>query len=272
MKSGVSHLPGDRHGERVFGDLSVRENFSARSPAVDITAGFVRRGSGEKQAKAAADQFAVKTPGPETPIRSLWGGNQKKLVLASVLAMKPRVLLVNEPTQGVDVGARAGVAVLEGDRVVEDNITAAVLKSTSHREKAHKKASRLLTWAAGNTAPLVMVLAAILLLTAVGGAFNPFYVSPRNLMGMATLIATLAMVAYGQQTLLLVGGGSCGAAAGIRPVSPGHRPCRPRPWLAPRGGTGGGHQPGENPADRLCGMLVSGRPRGHHHDVTGGGR
>lgn len=246
MRSGVSYLPGDRHAEGIFGDLSVRENFSARSPADDIVAGFVRRSAEERRAKAAVSQFAVKTPGLETPIRSLSGGNQQKLVLASVLATKPRVLLVDEPTQGVDVGARAeiykvlrevarsGVAiivvssdahevaglsdrvaifsrgriveVLEGDKVVEDNITAAVLKSTSHREKAHKKASALLSWAAGNTAPLVMVLGAILLLTAVVAAFNPFYVSPRNLMGMATLIATLALVAYGQQTLLLVGG------------------------------------------------------------------
>jgi ribose transport system ATP-binding protein len=246
MRSGVSYLPGDRHAEGIFGDLTVRENFSSRSPSDDIVAGFVRRSSEERRAKAAVDQFAVKTPSLETPIRSLSGGNQQKLVLASVLAMKPRVLLVDEPTQGVDVGARAeiykvlrevarsGVAiivvssdanevaglsdrvaifsrgriveVLEGDKVVEDNITAAVLKSTSHREKAHKKASALLSWAAGNTAPLVMVLGAILLLTAIVGAFNPFYVSPRNLMGMATLIATLAMVSYGQQTLLLVGG------------------------------------------------------------------
>jgi ribose transport system ATP-binding protein len=246
VKCGVSYLPGDRHAEGIFGDLSVRENFSARSPADDIVAGFVRRGSEEKRARGAVDQFAVKTPGLETPIRSLSGGNQQKLVLASVLAMKPRVLLVDEPTQGVDVGARAeiykvlrdvarsGVAiivvssdanevaglsdrvaifsrgriveVLEGAKVVEDNITAAVLKSTSHREKAHKKAGALLTWAACSTAPLVMVLGAILLLTAVVGYFNPFYVSPRNLMGMATLIATLALVSYGQQTLLLVGG------------------------------------------------------------------
>lgn len=246
LKSGVSYLPGDRHAEGIFGDLSVRENFSSRSPGKDIVAGFVRRGSEEKRAQQAVAQFAVKTPTLETPIRSLSGGNQQKLVLASVLASNPRVLLVDEPTQGVDVGARAeiyktlrevarsGVAIivvssdaqevaglsdrvaifsrgkivemLEGARVVEDNITAAVLKSTSHREKAHKKAGRLLSWAAGNTAPLLMVLGAILLLSAVVSAFNPFYISPRNLMGMATLIATLAMVAYGQQALLLVGG------------------------------------------------------------------
>lgn len=246
MRSGVSYLPGDRHAEGIFGDLSVRENFSSRSPAMDIVAGFVRRGAEERRASQAVDQFAVKTPTLETPIRSLSGGNQQKLVLASVLATKPRVLLVDEPTQGVDVGARAeiykvlrevarsGVAVivvssdaqevaglsdrvaifsrgkvvqvLEGTTVSEDNITAAVLKSTSHREKAHKKSGALLNWAAGNTAPLVMVGIAIFVLGAIVALYNPFYVSGRNLMGMATLIATLSMVAYGQQTLLLVGG------------------------------------------------------------------
>jgi ribose transport system ATP-binding protein len=246
MRSGVTYLPGDRHSEGIFADLTVRENFSSRSPAADIVAGFVRRSSEEQRARAAVAQFAVKTPTIDTPIRSLSGGNQQKLVLASVLATHPKVLLVDEPTQGVDVGARAeiyktlrevadsGVAiivvssdaqevaglsdrvaifsrgriveVLSGASVIEDNITAAVLKSTSHREKAHKTVSPLLTWAAGNTAPLIMVLAAILILGGAVALYNPFYISPRNLSGMATLIATLAMVAYGQQTLLLVGG------------------------------------------------------------------
>jgi ribose transport system ATP-binding protein len=246
MASGVSYLPGDRHGEGIFAELTVRENFSSRSPSADIVAGFVRRRSEERRAQNAVDKFAVKTPNIDTPIRSLSGGNQQKLVLASVLATNPKVLLVDEPTQGVDVGARAeiyknlrevadsGVAiivvssdaqevaglsdrvaifsrghiveVLSGGDVAEENITAAVLKSTSHREKSHKKAGALLTWASGNTAPLIMVLAAILILGAAVAIYNPFYVSPRNLVGMSVLIATLAIVAYGQQTLLLVGG------------------------------------------------------------------
>jgi ribose transport system ATP-binding protein len=246
VRSGVSYLPGDRHREGIFADLTVRENFSARSPSADIVAGFVRRSSEDARAEQAVDQFAIKTPDIETPVRSLSGGNQQKLVLSSVLATKPKILLVNEPTQGVDVGARAeiyktlrevaksGVAVivvssdaqevaglsdrvaifsrghivqmLAGAEVTEDNITGAVLKSTSHREKTHKKANALLSWAAGNSAPLVMVLSAILLLGAAVTYYNPFYISPRNLMGMAVLISTLAIVAYGQQVLLLVGG------------------------------------------------------------------
>jgi ribose transport system ATP-binding protein len=246
MGSGITYLSGDRHHEGIFADLTVRENFSSRSIAQDLVAGIVRKSSEQRRTKKAVDLFAVKTPTIETTIKSLSGGNQQKLILSSVLATNPKVLLVDEPTQGVDVGARAeiykvlrnvaekGVAILlvssdaqevaglservaifsrgrivetlGGDAVAEDNITSAVLKSTSIREKAHKLVSPVLKWASGNIAPLVMVLAAILLLGAAAFFYNPFYASGRNIMGIATLAATMALVAYGQQTLLLVGG------------------------------------------------------------------
>ncbi|SCB47447.1 ATP-binding cassette domain-containing protein [Rhizobium multihospitium] len=246
MNAGVSYLPGDRHREGIFAELSVRENFSARSPAADIIGGVVNLGSEESRARQAVHRFAVKTPSIETPIRSLSGGNQQKVVLASVLASNPSVLLVDEPTQGVDVGARAeiykilrdtaakGVAIivvssdaqevaglsdrvaifsrgqivktLTGDNVSEDNITSAVLKSTTQRDKVHRQANAFWKWAAGDAAPLVMVAAAILILGTAAAFWNPFYISPRSLSGMMTLVATLALVAYGQQLLMLVGG------------------------------------------------------------------
>lgn len=246
MDSGITFLSGDRHHEGIFADLTVRENFSSRSIAQDLVAGFVRGSSEQRRTHQAVNMFAVKTPTIETPIKSLSGGNQQKLILSSVLATNPKVLLVDEPTQGVDVGARAeiykvlrevaekGVAILlvssdaqevaglsdrvaifsrghivetlQGADVTEDNITSAVLKSTSIREKAHKAVSPLLKWASGNVAPLVMVLAAILMLGLAASLYNPFYASARNIMGIATFAATMAMVAYGQQTLLLVGG------------------------------------------------------------------
>ncbi|MGO4567059.1 ATP-binding cassette domain-containing protein [Rhizobium sp. 2YAF20] len=246
MGAGVSYLPGDRHREGIFADLTVRENFSSRSPAADLIGGFVSPGSEQRRSRDAVKRFAVKTPGIETPIRSLSGGNQQKVVLASVLATNPSVLLVDEPTQGVDVGARAeiykvlrdtaakGVAVivvssdaqevaglsdrvaifsrgqvvetLSGEKVTEDHITAAVLKSTSQREKAYHQSSPIWKWAAGDAAPLAMVAAAILILGVTAAFWNPFYISPRSLAGMMTLVATLALVAYGQQLLMLVGG------------------------------------------------------------------
>lgn len=243
---GIAYLPGDRHREGIFPELTVRENFSIRSIAADASAGLISGRGEARRTRDAIKQFAVKTPGGETPIQSLSGGNQQKVVLSSVLASKPKVLLVDEPTQGVDVGARAeiykilretarqGVAVvvvssdaqevaglsdhvaifsrghvvdiLSDDKVTEDNITSSVLKSTGQRDKHHKNVAAFWRWAAGHSAPLIMVAAAILLLATVAGLWNPFYVSPRSLTGMMTLAATLALVGYGQQLLMLVGG------------------------------------------------------------------
>ena len=245
-KIGISYLPGDRHREGIFPELSVRENFSIRSIQDDSFFGLVSHSSEGQRTSKAIQQFSVKTPNGETPIQSLSGGNQQKVVLSSVLAMKPKVLLVDEPTQGVDVGARAeiykvirdaaraGVAVilvssdqqevaglsdnvaifsrgrvvemLSDDRVTEDNITSAVLKSTQQRDKNDRSIGAFWKWAAGNTAPLIMVAIAIILLGAVAGAWNPFYLSTRSLSNMMTLAATLAFVAYGQQFLMLVSG------------------------------------------------------------------
>lgn len=243
---GINYLPGDRHREGIFPELSVRENFSIRSLKADTAGGLLGARSEQRRTREAINQFAVKTPSGETPIQSLSGGNQQKVVLSSVLAANPRVLLVDEPTQGVDVGARAeiyriiretarqGVAVivvssdaqevaglsdhvaifsrgkvvelLSGEDVTEDNITASVLKSTGTRDKHHKNVGGLWKWAAGNTAPLIMVAAAIVILGAAAGIYNPFYLSPRSLSGMMTFAATLALVAYGQQMLMMVSG------------------------------------------------------------------
>ncbi|WP_028223100.1 ATP-binding cassette domain-containing protein [Paraburkholderia oxyphila] len=244
--AGIRYLPGDRHREGIFGELSVRENFSIRSLPFDAIKGWVNPRSEARRARDAVTRFAVKTPSIDTPIRSLSGGNQQKLVLASVLASHPKVLLVDEPTQGVDIGARmeiykvlreaaaAGTAVIVVssdahevaglcDRVLifsrghvvkelgenavsENNITQAVLTATTEREKGASTISGLWKWAAGDWAPLVMLAVAVCALGLYAAHVNPAYLSARNLSGMLALVATLAIVAYGQQTLMLVGG------------------------------------------------------------------
>lgn len=246
-QAGIRYLTGDRHREGIFAELSVRENFAVRSLGEDLFSGFLSARRENSRTTAAVKNFTVKTPTIETPIRSLSGGNQQKLVLASVLASKPKVLLVDEPTQGVDIGARmeiyktlrdvanSGVTVivvssdaqevaglcdrvaifsrghivkqLSGSEVVEANITSAVLTSTTTRARDEKQGVGLFwKWAAGDWAPLIMLGVAILGLGIFASNANEFYLSERNLSGMLALVATLAIVAFGQQLLMLVGG------------------------------------------------------------------
>jgi ribose transport system ATP-binding protein len=246
IRNGIAYLPGDRHREGIFADLSVRENFSIRSTYSDVVGGIVDPRRETRRVEAAIDAFAVKTPAISVPIASLSGGNQQKVVLSSVLATQPSVLLVDEPTQGVDVGARMeiyrslreiaekGVAiialssdaseiaglcdrvaifsrgqvahVISGDQVSENAILSSALKSTLVRDKSGRAVHGFWKWAAGNAAPLAMLTLAIALMGVVAAGYNPFYLSTRNISGMMVLAATLALVAYGQQLLILVGG------------------------------------------------------------------
>jgi ribose transport system ATP-binding protein len=244
--AGIQYLPGDRHREGIFADLSVRENFSIRCLKLDALAGFISQAAEARRARQVVAAFGVKTPSTETPIRSLSGGNQQKLVLSSVLASNPSVLLVDEPTQGVDIGARSeiykilrhaaaqGAAVivvssdahevagicdrvlifsrgkvvneLSRDDVTENNITSAVLTATTQRDQVSQGVARIWKWASGNSAPLVILAFGVCALGLYTAQVNPTYLSTRNLSGMLALVATLALASYGQQAVMLVGG------------------------------------------------------------------
>jgi ribose transport system ATP-binding protein len=98
-------VPEDR-ADAVFASMTVRENFSA--PSMRRYARIlVNRRREKAEAKAALDEFGVRAASYEMPISLLSGGNQQKVVLARWLNRRPRLLLLDEPTQGVDVGARA---------------------------------------------------------------------------------------------------------------------------------------------------------------------
>jgi len=132
--AGVQYLSGARHREGMLSELSVRENFSLRSLAVDSFAGFVSSSRELNRASEAIRDFAVKTPTAETQIGSLSGGNQQKLLIAGVLASKPKILLVDEPTQGVDVGAR--IFIYQTLRRVADDGAAILVVSSDAAEIA----------------------------------------------------------------------------------------------------------------------------------------
>ncbi|MFI5707821.1 ATP-binding cassette domain-containing protein [Kribbella sp. NPDC051620] len=104
-----AYLPADRHHEGLMMSLSVRENAALSSLDRLGPSRFVSRRREVELVGAEVAGLAVKTASLEAPVTSLSGGNQQKVVLARSLLSKPAILLADEPTQGVDVGARAEI-------------------------------------------------------------------------------------------------------------------------------------------------------------------
>jgi monosaccharide-transporting ATPase len=109
MKQGIGYLPEDRKGDGIIDELSVRDNIIL---ALQVMKGFFRPFS-RKQAEEFADQYIqrlkIKTPSMYTPITSLSGGNQQKVILARWLLTHPMYLILDEPTRGIDVGTKVEI-------------------------------------------------------------------------------------------------------------------------------------------------------------------
>ena len=104
--------PEDRKAEGIFGELSVRENIVL---GLQTKQGWLRRLSRAEQERLAREMIealAIATSDAEKPVGELSGGNQQKVVLARSLVSGPRILILDEPTRGIDVGAHAEVVTL----------------------------------------------------------------------------------------------------------------------------------------------------------------
>ena len=105
----VEYVTGDRAGS-LFTNLTVEENLALRTgSAYTGPLGWWRRGASRAAAIAARDRYGIKVEDVEAPIRSLSGGNQQKVALAGALLTEPAVVVLEEPTRGVDVGAKADI-------------------------------------------------------------------------------------------------------------------------------------------------------------------
>ena len=106
MKQNIAYLPEDRKRDGIVGDLSVRDNIIL---ALQVRKGFFKPFS-KAQAKKFAEEYikllSIKTASDETPIKSLSGGNQQKVILARWLLTNPDYLILDEPTRGIDVGTK----------------------------------------------------------------------------------------------------------------------------------------------------------------------
>jgi ribose transport system ATP-binding protein len=146
---GIGYVPEDRKNDAVFNDLSIRENLVAASlPQFWRWFGMSTRRETAEAVRARAE-FGIKSPNLENPISSLSGGNQQKAVLARWLRLKPALLLLDEPTQGVDIGARADIYAIVR-RAVEQG--ASVLLVASDFDELARVSDRVLVVRHGRVA------------------------------------------------------------------------------------------------------------------------
>jgi simple sugar transport system ATP-binding protein len=137
---GFAFCPEDRKTEGILPDLSVRENIVF---ALQARQGAWRVLGRAEQARLCAHYIAalrIKTPGPDTPVKNLSGGNQQKVLLARWLATQPELIILDEPTRGIDIGAKAEIEQLI-EKLRTDGL--AVLFISSEIEEVVRNSTRV---------------------------------------------------------------------------------------------------------------------------------
>ncbi len=106
IRAGIALAPENRKQQGLVMEMALRENMSLPSLIRDQHHGFLNRQQEAKITEQMIKQMQIKTPSAEQEVRYLSGGNQQKVVLGKWLAMEPKLLLLDEPTRGIDVGAK----------------------------------------------------------------------------------------------------------------------------------------------------------------------
>ncbi len=115
IRKGIALVPEDRKAQGLFLEMAVRGNLALPSLRVEQKAGVVNRSAERRVSAGAIKQLGIKTPSDRQIAQYLSGGNQQKVVLGKALMTEPRVIILDEPTRGVDVGAKAEVHRLVSD-------------------------------------------------------------------------------------------------------------------------------------------------------------
>ncbi len=115
LAAGIAYLSDDRRREGSVGQLSIGANIALSSLGARSRAGFVDRAAEAEVVQHYFRAMGIKAPSPEYAVDTLSGGNQQKVCLGRVLATEPRLLIVDEPTRGIDVGVKQDVlAIIDG--------------------------------------------------------------------------------------------------------------------------------------------------------------
>ncbi|TQS40211.1 sugar ABC transporter ATP-binding protein [Cryptosporangium phraense] len=146
ISRGLMLVPEDRQRDGLVQTMTVGENLSLAGLLAFAKRIFLSRSREDAAVQRTITDVTVKTSSPKSPIGALSGGNQQKVVIGKALLTEPRVLLLDEPSRGVDVGAKADVFALMAEQARRG---LAVLFTTSEAEEALHIPDRLLVLARG---------------------------------------------------------------------------------------------------------------------------
>ena len=234
-KRSIAYLPEDRQNEGLHLSLSVRENVSLAALPKLSNHGFLDRPKERRAAEQAVQELGIRTATIEAPVESLSGGNQQKTLLGKWLATDPEILILDEPTRGVDVGAKAEIhrkirelsqqqkAILVisselpevlalGDRILvmrQGRISGELSREEANQEKILELAlpvedARQATTTKARQPIREWGLAGLLLLLVViVGIVNPAFLAADNLRDMLVKVVPAAIVACGLTFVVL---------------------------------------------------------------------
>lgn len=129
VKHGIAYVPEDRGLQGLVRAMTLRENNSMSILKQIANGGFIQQRKERQLAKAAIDQLSIRAYSTEQIVNKLSGGNQQKIVVSKWLASNPRVLMMDEPTRGVDVGAKSEIHRLMSELAAAQGIAILMISS-----------------------------------------------------------------------------------------------------------------------------------------------
>jgi ABC-type sugar transport system ATPase subunit len=140
IRVGMAYLSEDRKTEGLIPPMSIRENITLASLRSVSILGFLSRAREERQAAGLIQQLNIVARSSEQLVAALSGGNQQKCVLGKWLSTAPRLLMLDEPTRGIDVSAKAQIDSLI-DQIADSGVTVLMISSEHRNSSASATAS-----------------------------------------------------------------------------------------------------------------------------------